>query len=141
MRNPLSLKFQRLCPDFKRFQIIRTSRFSVSVHSLAGPDPDYMAPHDHGCDFFSFIIRGGYTENVYRNPFKTLENPEPRPHRRFSCHILRNSSAHRIVECTPRTLTLFVTWNHQGRRAMAFTRLGHLSYADYYGKGLHVVEV
>lgn len=142
MPNPLSLKVQRPAPDFTRIQFIKTSKFSVSIHLLPpGADPEYMAPHDHGCDFFSFMLRGGYTENVYKDPFNTLENPERKTHRRFSCHTLKNDWAHRIVEMKPNTTTLYITWNHQGRRVMAFTRLGHMEYADYYGKGLHLVEV
>ena len=132
-------KFKNYGGVFERMPLIKTKWFSVSIHKISGPDPEWLAPHDHGCDFFSLILSGGYTERIYVHPELGLNRTKDRTHKPWSGHILRNQYAHRVIAAKP-TKTVFITWNHLNRRPMAYTPMGHLAYKDYYGKGLHLVN-
>jgi hypothetical protein len=46
-----------------RLRIVQTPLFGLYLHRISGPDPDtYM--HDHPWNFWSLVLRGGYTEQV-----------------------------------------------------------------------------
>jgi hypothetical protein len=120
--------------------VLKNRKFTVAIHKIAGPDEEWLRPHDHGCDFFSLILRGGYVEAYYKNPRVTLKSPIFRHFGVLSSHILRKEEAHRIAECRPNTVTVFITWNYQDRHPMAFTERGHLLFKDYYGKGYHLED-
>lgn len=46
-----------------RLRILQTPLFGIYLHKLCGPDPRDTL-HDHPWSFVSFILKGGYVENI-----------------------------------------------------------------------------
>lgn len=114
----------------RRLHLVQTPLFSVMLHWILTPDPQPDL-HDHPVDFWSFVLRGGYKEEV---PHPTIENPfglvlnwwgsprywpwmyrcwcqfDPRPRWRktilSSVNVKRAMDKHRITFVEPNTLTL-----------------------------------
>lgn len=87
-----------------RLTMLRTPWFALHLHWIHLPDPDRDL-HDHPWPFVAFILRGGYTEFRVRNPENQIS--EPSRIRWFNHHS--TTSAHRIVDVRPKTLTLVIT--------------------------------
>lgn len=74
-------------PYLKRWYVIpRNSRFNIYLHKFCRSDDD-RALHDHPWDFWSFILKGGYTEH-------TADGAVRRP--RFSLAHRKAEHAHRV---------------------------------------------
>lgn len=43
---------------------------SVMLHRIVRPDQD-RDPHDHPWDFWTLVLKGGYVEHIYHQPYKT----------------------------------------------------------------------
>lgn len=89
-----------------RWRIIQTPWFSIFLHKFATPDSRFTL-HDHPWSFVSFVLRGGYSQEVVRN-WRDTDNPRLEEVRRFS--RLRRGDAHFIYRLlrTP-TWTLVFT--------------------------------
>lgn len=91
-----------------RLRLIDTPWFGVYLHHVEGPDPQ-PDPHDHPWTFLSFVVRGGYLEQVWKavGPLKT--QVYSRRWRSLTWHRMRAEGyAHRILSCEPRTVTLIL---------------------------------
>lgn len=119
----------RAHPDevyLRRLRVVNTPWFSVYLHWIYDEDRDRF-PHDHPWNFCSFIVRGGYVEELYDSPGADAVRLR---WRRWSWHRMPLGKAHRIVDITGPLLTLVVT----GRREQVWgfwTPRGKLPYSDY----------
>lgn len=123
---------------FSEFRFIFTSKFSVSIHRIESADPLRSFPHDHGCDFYSFILKGGYGEKFYKNIANGANNSIDRKFKLFSSHIFRGHSAHIITQCKKITYTIFITWNHDTRPPLIYTPDGAVTFGEYFSKKLFI---
>lgn len=105
-------------PFLKEMPLVKTKRVRISLHRLEWDTRENIV-HDHGCDFFSVILRGSYIEEIHpdRADYHTIE---VKRRRWLSAHILRNTQPHRLLKNQARTVTLFVTFNHLGRGPWAY---------------------
>lgn len=111
-RSPRWAFMQRMtipCEDgtdyLTRLRIVQTPWFGVYLHDLMGPDKD--DPHDHPWDFYSFIVKGAYTETVHPAPAVDLSiGKYTRTWRQFSWHRMDRYWAHRIWYVAPGTKSL-----------------------------------
>jgi hypothetical protein len=110
-------KWQQRGPVFQRMRLLKTKRVRVALNRLV-PDIKGTLPHDHGCDFFSLVVWGDYLEDLYPDARGTKHSLVKR--RWLTCHVMRNSAAHRIETNRPGTITLFITWKFIGRGPMVF---------------------
>lgn len=110
-------------PFLSQCPILKGNGWRVSLNRMEWDVEDNFI-HDHGCDFFSVILRGGYVEEV----FPRAGSPESfiRKRRRFSARVLRGTSAHRLLSNSEGTITLFVTFNHLGRPPWAYLPNGEV---------------
>lgn len=92
----------------RRLRVIQTPWWAVYVHWINEPDTD-RDPHDHPWNFWSFILRGGYTEVIYErlHPIHTEQT-----WRQYSWHRMPITKAHSITSVEPGLMTLVIT----GRR-------------------------
>jgi hypothetical protein len=96
----------------KRLRIVQTPWFGVLLHWIYLPDRDRDA-HDHPWPFASFIVRGGYKEEVsaaVTDQYGRWLGGEPymRKHRRFSWHRTGLNMVHQITALKDRTVTLLL---------------------------------
>lgn len=92
----------------RRLRVIQTPMVSVFVHWIYEPDTDRY-PHDHPWPFCSLVLRGGYTEEIY----KSLDGKSyQRQHGVLSAHFMPIGMAHRITHLNGKVVTLIIT----GRR-------------------------
>lgn len=76
----------------RRLRIIQTPWFGVYLHETTHPDQDRDL-HDHPWNFWSFVLKGGYTELF------TLDgNTKTNKFNRFSFHKMSRLAFHKITE-------------------------------------------
>jgi hypothetical protein len=97
-------------------QVFGTPYLTLQIHRINFPDPAGYY-HDHPWSFVSLIIKGGYHEYIWDDPynvddFKTKKRPL------LSVHAVGSSKAHRIFKAKPGTLTVFLCgkWIRNGFR-------------------------
>jgi hypothetical protein len=117
-----------------RLRLIGTPFFSIYLHDILEPDPDYD-PHNHPWVFWSFVLRGGYIEDLYAADEMHFENSHAAliaklVHSRFSVHKMKLGWAHRIIYCQPRTKTLVISGRRQ-RNWGFFTKRGFVPWQEY----------
>jgi hypothetical protein len=86
----------------------------VYVHWIYLPDSD-RDPHDHPWPFLSWVLRGGYREDIYRYSMHA-DGPSPdgwRERRRWSVHRMPIDLAHQIYYLEPATVTLVLVGRRQ----------------------------
>jgi hypothetical protein len=118
---------------FHQYRFINTSKFSVSINKIISADAVSTLPHDHACDFASIVLWGRYTEKVYKDYLNNPNDVKKRSFRIFSFHKFLHNWAHIIIECK-NAYTLFVTWNHQGRKPYIYTPDGAVTFQEYFSK-------
>lgn len=100
----------------RRLRIFQTPWFSLYVHWIFEEDTD-RDPHDHPWVFWSWVVKGGYVEEITGQFSSGLYYSEPpRVHRRWSLHKMPFDKAHKIVSVLPGTVSVIVT----GRRRRSF---------------------
>ena len=101
----------------KRLRILQTPWFGIYLHDILQPDRD-PDPHDHPWNFRTFILRGGYTEEVVcTRAMSTREIAQTKFSRRWfswTTHRMTRIYAHRITSVQPRTKTLVITGRRDG---------------------------
>jgi hypothetical protein len=130
----------------RRYRIIETPWFRVFLHFIKTEDKD-QDPHDHPWNFRSLVLRGGYTEMVYENPWRGLlvnahfpgENPvlgdvsvairKPR-----SFHLMPTRSAHRILSVKPNTITLVFAGKRTRSWGFFSADFGFMDWREYMVK-------
>lgn len=112
-----------------RLRILQTPMFGIYLHDLNLPDAD-RDPHDHPWNFYSVILRGGYTERYYPHPTATLKNYRVQVWKRWSIHRMGRLRAHQIDSVEPKTISLIFV----GRRARNWgfhTPTGWVPWEEY----------
>lgn len=102
---PWGLLSYKVDPDsdyIYRLRVIKTPRFGVYIHWIGEPDLGKCA-HDHTWKFWTFMLSGGYTEELHTHP---NARPVTRQWKRWSFHRMPLESAHRIVSVENNTVTL-----------------------------------
>ena len=79
-----------------RLRIVQTPYFGIFLHDIHEDDSDRCC-HNHPWTFFSFVVRGWYSERLYPNPVVDPQNYVVKVHRRFSLHRMDRESAHRLT--------------------------------------------
>lgn len=114
-------------PMMHRWRLIQTPWFGVYVHFIYREDLDPV-PHDHPWQFWSLILRGGYTEELHLDPRDRdgkvlIANGIPR----WTWHHFPLERAHRIVYVLPRTVTLCIV----GRKRRVWGFYDNHVWIDY----------
>jgi hypothetical protein len=100
-------------------QIFSTPFMTVQIHYIDTPDLSGMY-HDHPWHFVSFMLSGGYTETIWRDP-KSMGSRVTKQRKRFSLHFMSHRWGHNISQCDGTAKTLFVSgpWVRNGFRFYA----------------------
>lgn len=115
----------------RRLRIFQTPWFALYLHFIFEPDLD-RDPHDHPCNFWSMILRGGYQEHIYQTKNLRAHNWSAAVKRWGvgSLHYVPVNVAHQIVSLRPRTVTL--CWFGRRQRLWGFwTPSGFVTAKDY----------
>jgi hypothetical protein len=121
-----------------RLHVVKTPWCAVCLHWIRKPDKEPWL-HDHPVSFFSFILRGGYTELRRTDEGK----PYHKVNRWFNFVRGRHTDAHRIVLARSNTLTLcfmgpktrewgFHVWEEMCPEGTATP--GWIMWKDYYAR-------
>ncbi len=92
-------------PMMERWRLLQTPWFGIYVHFIYREDLDPV-PHDHPWSFWSFVLRGGYVEELHERPGSGECRYVARV--RLADHRFPLHWAHRIVSVEPHTLTLCI---------------------------------
>lgn len=114
-----------------RLRIIQTPLFGVYLHWIN--EPDGFDPHDHPWNFWSLILRGGYTERIWDKPLDIHiggAKPYNRRWNRFTWHKMNTHTAHRIVKADNGTVTLILTGKRVGTWGF-WTPNGWIEWNEY----------
>ena len=84
----------------RRLHLVKTPWFAVCLHWFKKPDPEAHL-HDHPVSFLSLVLRGGYTEERYRDHVVRTEE-----HRWWNWVTANRDTHHAIRRIEPGTLTL-----------------------------------
>lgn len=131
-----------------RLRIIQTPWFAVYLHKIVGPDPD-PDPHNHPWNFRSFILRGGYEEEI-TNRIPPLADPAEdtwitysKVHTQHSWHKTPKNVYHRIIRLVRQpTWTLVFAgprvqrWGFLVRDNWTLPRQ-HMDFEDYFDERPH----
>lgn len=109
----------------RRLRIVQTPLFAIYIHWIYLPDTD-RDPHDHPWNFWSLILRGGYTERLHKKSGEQVLNAWYRG----SFHKMSITHAHKITELIPGTVTMVVT-GPRHRTWGFWTEEGFVKYMDY----------
>lgn len=91
----------------RRLRILQTPWFALYLHFIFLSDED-RDPHDHPFVFWSWILRGGYTERLWDlvpGAYRSIEC-RYKTWRRFSLHKMPLRHGHMIDYLKPGTITL-----------------------------------
>ncbi len=124
-RNPHAVYLRRL-------RIIQTPWFAFYLHWIFKTDED-RDPHDHPFVFWSFIVRGGYTERLWRIVPGGVRYTQSYDRRwnRFSLHKMDQQTAHMIQTIQPGTITLVMAGKKTGNGRWGFYTPGFVRWQDY----------
>jgi hypothetical protein len=119
----------------RRLRIVQTPWLSLYLHFIQGPDRD-RDPHDHPWNFWSFIVRGSYSEMLFSicgcgsNNRHILPRRAHQHHGRFSLHRMPLDKAHMITEASPH-LTTLVLCGRKGRDWGFYPGRGFVPWQEY----------
>lgn len=82
-------------PYLDRLRIVQTPWFGVYLHHIHRPDNDRY-PHDHPWTFWSFVLAGGYTEQLWPDKANPVRH-STRERRRWSFAQMNRKAAHMIT--------------------------------------------
>lgn len=95
-----------------RYRIIKTPFGGIYLHHILMADTD-RDPHDHPFRFWSFVLSGGYSEEIFEDLSYDLgdgvlcaERIYRRRWLRHSWHRMDTNAAHMITRVLPKTKTL-----------------------------------
>lgn len=110
----------------RRLRILQTPWFALYLHFIYESDAD-RDPHDHPFTFWSFIVKGGYTERIWDVVPGVMAAFQPlreKTWKRFSLHKMGQRQAHMIDRLEPGTITLVFCGPKTGNGRWGF-------YTDY----------
>lgn len=117
----------------RRLRIIQTPWFGVYLHFIYDVDAD-QDPHDHPWPFWSYIVRGGYHEVVYKNVRRHDSTPGQglvRKWTRGTWHGFNMKWAHRIIMIRPGTISLVVVGRRRPSDWGFWTAAGKVPWQAY----------
>jgi hypothetical protein len=117
----------------RRLRIFQTPWFALYLHFIYEPDLD-RDPHDHPCNFWSLIVRGGYKERVYKWLHDHDHTPTHNRWNRWTLHYMPVAWAHQITDLVPGTITL-CWFGRRSRRWGFWTSAGFVPSEDYARTG------
>lgn len=100
----------------RRLRIFQTPWFALYLHFIYEPDLD-RDPHDHPCNFWALIIRGGYREQVFMNQENLYYN-DIHEWDFWTLHKMPVNYAHQIKQLFGKTVTL--CWFGKRQRQWGF---------------------
>jgi hypothetical protein len=121
-----------------RLRVLETPWFGIMVHDIIEPDTDYD-PHDHPWAFVSVVLRGGYTERIWKKPllrqskYAAAQESYTTYRRRWltgSVHRMKRGLAHKIEEVQPNTKTLILHGPRRGSWGF-YTSAGFVDWTEY----------
>lgn len=113
----------------RRLRIFQAPWFALYLHFIYEPDLD-RDPHDHPCNFWALIIRGGYYEQVYYRQYKRNKfyYSSWRP---FTAHKMPVEYAHQILKLNGKK-TVTLCWFGRRQRQWGFwTSEGFVDQVTY----------
>lgn len=118
----------------KRLRIIQTPLFALYLHWIYLPDDD-RDPHCHPWNFWSFIVKGGYVEHlwkriedrVYGNALDVGINIWQRK----SFHKMSIEHAHQIVSLARTPTISFILTGRRSRDWGFWTKEGYVPRSQY----------
>lgn len=117
----------------RRLNLLKTPWFSIKLHWILRPDPDRDL-HDHPWVFLAFVLSGGYTEYVSKEPRRFRGKA-----RRVDFWNFKNKkTAHRIASVEPNTVTLVISGPKDRKKEWGFYDAENLKFThwrDYTGVG------
>lgn len=118
----------------RRFRIIETPWFGISIHSPEGEDEN-SDPHDHPWDFISIMLHGGYVEDFWDYaPFAMfLDRDALRAHMPGEARKMEINAAHRISHARPGTRALVLHGRSIGGWGF-WTPRGFVPWRRYAGR-------
>lgn len=114
----------------RRLRVLQTPRFAIYLHFIYLPDED-RDPHDHPFNFWSFVVRGGYSERLWR--IGSIPKPwqaRTKTWRAGSLHRMGIDQSHMIDSLLPGTITLVLAGRKQKDWGF-WTQHGYVSWRDY----------
>jgi len=112
-----------------RLRLIQTPLFAILITRIHLPDAD-RDPHNHSRAFATFILSGGYSEQVWPHPQRPGSS-KVRLHKRFSLMRLPQSWAHRIVSVDGPLRTLVFAGRHHREPWSFWTVDGPVDWGEY----------
>lgn len=110
----------------QRREVLKIGRLSIRVHDIHRNDATPFL-HSHPFSYVSFIIRGGYTENLEG---EIIIRPT------WSWAFRKCEQHHRIVDVLQGTKTIFLSWDHRHKWSLRDTGETVDGWIDY-PKGLY----
>ena len=95
-------KYTSIPKYLERFTIFKIFNIHIRIHNILSEDKSTFL-HNHPFNYFSFIISGGYTEEISING-----NIITKIHNKYKLLYRNNKTYHRIKFVEPNTKTLFV---------------------------------
>lgn len=129
----------------RRLYVLRTPWFGIMLHWIKREDWDRDALHDHPWEFWRFIVKGGYTEElafpavgwkafeiplVELNP-TTLYNHQHRTHRWLSFSKFPTGAFHRITSVKRGTVSLVINGPKSNSWGFFVPGTGKVPWRDY----------
>lgn len=131
-------------PMMKRWRLFSTPWFGLYVHFIYREDLDPV-PHDHPWAFWSFILRGGYEEELHKRPGDG--ETEDKVHVFLGLHHFPLHHAHRITKVLKGTTTLVLvgpkrrTWGfYHGSRWIDYRDALNLRPTEGYAEKRPVLQ-
>ena len=112
-----------------RLRLIQTPLFAVLVTRIHRAD-DGRDPHNHSRAFATFILSGGYAEQVWSRP-GLRGYGRGRVHRRFSLMVLPQSWAHLVTRVDGPLRTLVFAGRHHREPWSFWTAGGPVDWREY----------
>lgn len=135
-------------PYLTRLRILQTPGFGVYLHKIYREDFDKF-PHDHPWTFWSFILRGGYCESIYKRKTDLIlladggrytyrgEIGNLVERKQFSLHKHDLNTAHRITTVKTNTWTLVFVGKRNQEGWGFWTDTGWIHWKDYLAAQSH----
>jgi len=95
-----------------RFTLLKIGKLHIRLHQIKDKDSTGLF-HNHPFKYISIILRGGYTEEILKD-----DNITTKTHSTGSIIFRGEKTLHKISECNPKTVTLFLAWGNYGWHAV-----------------------
>lgn len=119
--------YKHLKGYLERWTVLKIGRLHIRLHDIKRNDATPFL-HNHPFHYLSFVVRGGYDENLDGKIIKR---------KRFSLAYRSDKAFHRIVSVQPNTKTIFFTWKTDTKWSLKPTEEKVDEWVDYEA-GLYI---